>query len=204
MDEGGLSLVSLLAFSAIATSRAMSFDQNQANLRVQVPSTEDAPASIQLLPEGETRQCPYCCEVISLQSRKCWRCHEYFSPPREDLDDRVFQLARREVLQDVVVDIKKWITRIGFGSVTGILLLALLSAMRFQDVLGGMVSDRVEVAVGPVLKETEAKLEESEKALKAIGCTADLDSISDVDDDAQIAWLGKPLCASMLKAVGKG
>jgi len=115
--------------------------------------------------EGENRHCPYCHETISVNARKCWRCHEYFSLPREDLDDRAFQLARREVLQDCLVDIKKWITRIGVGSMAGLLLIGTLSVFRFQDMLEGMVSDRVAQATAPVLDQTEEKLDETEEVL---------------------------------------
>jgi len=104
----------------------METNPKQTTLHVLNQATEEEHAAHQEFSEDQSRQCPYCCEKISVQARKCWRCHEYFSQPREDLDDRVFQLARREVLQDVVFDIKKWIARIGFGSAAGILLVALL------------------------------------------------------------------------------
>lgn len=119
-------------------------------------------------PAGENRHCPYCYETISVNARKCWRCHEYFSDPREELDDRAFQLARREVLQDCLVDIKKWITRVGIGSVAGLLVIAALSLFRFQDMLENMVSDHVQVATAPVLDKTEEKLEETEEVLNDV------------------------------------
>ena len=125
----------------------------------------EAPTSVQMLPQGKTRQCPFCCEIISRDARKCWRCLEYFSQPAEELDERAYQFARREVLQDCVVDIKKWITRIGIGSAVAIAAVGLLSLLRLQDVLEQMVVDRVEVATQPVLVATEEKLDESETAL---------------------------------------
>lgn len=137
-------------------------------LHVLNQSAEEQHAASQNLPEDQSRQCPYCNETISLHARKCWRCHEYFSPPREDLDDRVFQFARREVLQDVVFDIKKWIARIGFGSVAGIMLVTLLGTLRFQDVLEDMVSNHVQLATAPVLESTEEKLKQSETVLDEV------------------------------------
>lgn len=122
-------------------------------------------SAAQVLAGEESRHCPYCYETISVNAKKCWRCHEYFAPPREDLDDRMFQLARREVLQDCLIDIKKWITRIGIGSVAGLLLIGTLSLFRFQDMLEDMVAQRVEVVSGPVLVETEEKLDETEEVL---------------------------------------
>ena len=119
----------------------------------------------QILPTETSRNCPYCNETISMHARKCWRCHEYFSPPREDLDDRMFHLARREVLQDCLIDIKKWITRIGVGSAAGIVLIATLSMFRFQDMLQAMVADRVQIAAGPMLEKTEEQLDEGARSL---------------------------------------
>lgn len=137
-------------------------------LHVLKQSPEEQHAASQDLPEDQSRQCPYCNETISLHARKCWRCHEYFAPPREDLDDRVFQFARREVLQDVVFDIKKWIARIGIGSFAGIMLVTFLGTMRFQDVLEGMVSNHVQLATAPVLESTEEKLKQSESVLDEV------------------------------------
>ena len=125
----------------------------------------EGPTSVQMAPAGKTRQCPFCCEVISRDARKCWRCLEYFSQPAEELDERTYQFARREVLQDCVADIKKWITRIGVGSAVGIALVGLLSVLRLQDVLEQMVVDRVEVATQPVLVAAEEKLDASETVL---------------------------------------
>lgn len=117
---------------------------------------------------GENRHCPYCYETISVNARKCWRCHEYFSLPKDELDDRAFQLARREVLQDCLIDIKKWITRVGIGSVAGLLIIGTLSLFRFQDMLTRMVSDNVQVATVPVLNRTEEKLQETEQVLNEV------------------------------------
>jgi len=79
------------------------------------------------------------------------------------------------VLQDVVFDIKKWIARIGFGSVFGLLLVAMLGAIRLQDVLEDMVSDRVQVSMDPLLKTAETKLDETD------------DVLDDVQDSVRLA-----------------
>ncbi|MDC0934778.1 ABC transporter substrate-binding protein [Pirellulales bacterium] len=139
------------------------------------PTGYEPPATVQLLPEGESRQCPYCSESISIRARKCWRCHEHFSLPTDDIDERAYQFARREVLQDCVVDIKKWIARLGFGSIAGIALVALLSTMRFQDMLEDLVAERVHAATGPVLSATEQKLGDAE------------DVMDDVEDKMRLA-----------------
>lgn len=125
----------------------------------------ESPATVQLLANEQTRQCPYCNEQISVNARKCWRCHEYFSLPLDDLDDRAYQFARREVLQDCVLDIKKWITRLGCGSLVAVAIVALLGVMRFQDVLEQMVADRVAKTAGPVLEDTQEKLDASDQVL---------------------------------------
>ena len=132
------------------------------------PAGYEPPATVQLLPESETRQCPYCNESISVRARKCWRCHEYFSLPADDLDERAYQFARREVLQDCVGDIKKWITRLGIGSIAGIVLVALLSTMRFQDMLENLVAERVHEATDPVLSATEKKLSDAEDVMDEV------------------------------------
>ncbi|QDS97228.1 transporter substrate-binding domain-containing protein [Adhaeretor mobilis] len=125
----------------------------------------EPPATVQLLANEQTRQCPYCNEQISVNARKCWRCHEYFSLPLDDLDDRAYQFARREVLQDCVLDIKKWITRLGCGSLVAVAIVALLGLLRFQDVLEEMVADRVAQTAGPVLEDTQEKLDASDEVL---------------------------------------
>lgn len=134
----------------------------------QTDAPDDRPATVSLMPDEETRNCPFCNESISVRARKCWRCHEFFSPPLEEIDDRTYQFARREVLQDCVSDIRKWITRIGFGSMAGIAVVALLGMLRFQDVLEQIVADRVQETAGPVLEATEAKLDESDDVLDAV------------------------------------
>ncbi len=127
-----------------------------------------APTTVQILPEGESRHCPYCNELVSTLARKCWRCHEYFSEPQEDLDDRAYQFARREVLQDCVDDIRKWITRIGFGSVLGIAAVAMLGTLRFEDLLASMVAERVQETAGPVLEKSQEKLDETDEVLDGV------------------------------------
>lgn len=128
----------------------------------------ELPPSVQMLPEEQQRSCPYCQEQISVHARKCWRCHEYFSPPQDDLDERAYQFARREVLQDCVGDIKKWITRLGFGSLAALMVVGLLSMLRFQDVLEDLVADRVEATTGPVVAATEKQLTEAENAMDQV------------------------------------
>jgi len=88
--------------------------------------------------------------------------------PREELDDQVLQLAWREVLQDVVFDIRKWIARIGFGPVFGILQVAMLGALRLADVLEDMVSDRVQVPTDPLLKTGDTQLKETDEVQDSV------------------------------------
>lgn len=129
---------------------------------------DELPPTVQMLPQEQQRKCPFCQEQISVHARKCWRCHEHFSLPQDDLDERAYQFARREVLQDCVDDIKKWITRLGFGSLAGLAVVALLSMMRFQDVLEDLVADRVEATTGPVVAATSEQLAEAEDAMDQV------------------------------------